>query len=257
MSLDYGLSGKRVLVTGASRGLGESCARALADHGARVLLVGRDEPRLVQIVKELARPNDHQSVVADLTTFAGIDSLIEALKDFGALDVIIHAMGGGLGMREPLLPWEQFEMLFRTNLGAQAELNRRILPSMVERKTGNIIMVGSLASAEAVGSVGYNTVKAALAGYTRSLGRALADSGVIVTGVMPGAFVAPENAWVRLEKRDPELVKKIVIERQPRKRLGDVAELLPFILFLCSSQAGMFAGCMVPVDAGEGLGYTV
>ncbi len=250
------LAGTRALVTGASRGLGEVCARALADSGVQVLLTARDQQRLQSIAAELPEKPRHRIAALDLTTLSGIDELERIIKDFGSLDIVVHCMGGGLGMREPLLPWQELETLFKTNLGSQAELNRRLIPGMVERKTGNIVMVGSLASTEAVGSVGYNTVKAALAGYTRSLGRALAETSVIVTGILPGAFVAPENAWVRLERRDPAVVARVISERQPRKKLGDASELVPLLLLLCSRQASMLTGCMVPIDAGEGLGYT-
>ena len=126
---------------------------------------------------------------------------------------------------------------------------------MVKRGAGNLVHVASIASGEATASVGYNTVKAALAAYVRSLGREIAGSGIVATGILPGGFYAPENSWERLKDRDPEVVKKFIEERLPRKFLGRAEELIPMILLLCSDAASMMGGCLVPIDAGEGRYY--
>lgn len=249
------LAGKRVLITGASRGLGQSCAEAFATAGAKLLLAGRTAERLARLHASLERPEDHRVLAGDLTKPEAVDGLIQAAEAGGDLDIILHVMGGGLGLRDPLLSREEFAALFVVNLAAAAEINRRLMPRMVERKTGNIVHVGSIASTEAVGSVGYNTVKAALAAYTRSLGRAFASTGVIVTGMLPGGFGAPDNAMERLQRRDPALFTQWVEQRLPRKHLGRPEELIPLLMFLASRRATMMAGCCVPIDAGEGLTY--
>lgn len=247
--------GKRMLVTGGSRGLGQSCAEAFAKQGAHVLLTGRSADRLASLRASFGCPEDHQVFTGDLTRPEVIDQLIDAARAFGEIDIILHVMGGGLGLRDPLVTWDDFATLFHTNLAAAAEINRRLIPRMIERHTGNIVHVGSIASTEAVGSVGYNTIKAALAAYTRSLGRTLAPTGVIVTGILPGGFWAPDNGMARLQRRDPQVLEQWIAEREPRKRLGQPEEILPLMMFLASRKATMMAGCCVPIDAGEGLTY--
>ena len=249
------LKGKRVLITGASRGLGQSCAEAFAKAGAKLLLAGRAADRLAHIHATLERAEEHRVVAGDLTTLEAMDQLISAAEAYGEIEVILHVMGGGLGRRDPLLTWEDFALLFKTNLAAGAEINRRLIPRMIERHAGNIVHVGSIASTEAVGSVGYNTVKAALAAYIRSLGRTLAPTGVIITGILPGGFMAPENSMARLQQRDPQLLERWIAEHEPRKRLGQPEELMPLLMLLASRQATMMSGCCVPIDAGEGLAY--
>ena len=160
-----------------------------------------------------------------------------------------------MGMRDPLLAWDEFDALFRTNLSSAAAINKAVVPGMIERTSGNIVHVGSITSAEAVGSVGYNTVKAGLAAYSRTLGRHLADTGVIVTAILPGGFWAPDNAMVRLKERNPEVFEQWVDERLPRKELGQPGEMMPLILFLASRHATMMTGCCVPIDGGEGITY--
>ncbi len=254
--VEYSLKNKRVLITGASRGLGQICAEAFAKEGAKLLLAARSRDCLEKVKKSLKNSSHHQIYSGDLTHPDVIGKLIDATRKFGEIDIILHVMGGGLGMRDPLLKWEEFNILFQTNLASAAEINRFIIPSMIKRKTGNAVHVGSLAGAEAVGSVGYNAVKAGLAAYVRSLGRELADTGVIVAGILPGGFWAPDNAWVRFRKRNPALLKKIIAERQPRKRLANAEEIIPMMLFLASRQATMMTGCCVPIDGGEGSTYS-
>ena len=103
-----------------------------------------------------------------------------------------------------------FELLLKTNLSIGVELNRLLIPSMIKRGQGNVLHVGSTASTQAIASVGYNTVKAAVAAYVRSLGRELASTGVIVTGILPGAYFAPENSWERLREKNPDIVKRFI-----------------------------------------------
>ena len=171
-------------------------------------------------------------------------------------EVIIHCAGGGMGFRNQLITAKSFHDLFMLNLGAAAEINSLLLPQMMINKKGNIIHVCSIASGEAVGSVGYNTVKAALAAYVRSLGREMAHYGVVVTGISPGGFEAPGNAMERLKEFNPGAYQDFLDKRLPRGYMGKAEELVPLIKFLASDDASMMGGCVVPIDAGEGHYYS-
>ena len=118
-----------------------------------------------------------------------------------------------------------------------------------------MVHVGSIASNEGVGSVGYNTVKAALAAYVRSLGREMNRFNVIVTGILPGGFISPENAMARLQESNPAAYERFIQDRLPRQIMGEATELIPMLLLLCSEGASMMGGCLVPIDAGEGRAY--
>jgi len=132
-----------------------------------------------------------------------------------------------------------------------------VAPEMKERRSGNLVHVGSIASSEGVGSVGYNTVKAALAAYVRSLGRELNRFNVIATGILPGGFISPGNAMARLQEANPEAYGSFIDDRLPRQIMGDAEELIPMLLLLCSEGASMMGGCLVPIDAGEGRAYII
>jgi len=252
------LENKHIIITGASKGLGCICAKALANCNARLVLMARSEEKLESVRKSCKYPEKHLGIALDLTNMNQLHKGVEKAKEFfGNIDVVLHVVGGGLGLRDSLLGADDFVKLFTLNVVVAAEINRMIAPGMVKKGSGNLVHIASIASSEATASVGYNTVKAALAAYVRSLGREIAGSGVVATGILPGGFYAPENSWERLEAKNPEVVKKFIEEKLPRKFLGRAEELIPMILLLCSDAASMMGGCLVPIDAGEGRAYII
>jgi len=254
----FSLQGKRILITGASRGLGSVCARAFAEQGAKLVLMARSKEALEEVRCSCSRAADHLAIAVDLTDGAAVEKAVRDASAFlDQIDVVLHVAGGGLGLREPLISSVDMLKLFSLNVAAAVEINRLVAPVMIERGRGNLVHVGSVASTEAVASVGYNTVKAGLAAYVRSLGNHLAAHGVVVTGILPGGFDAPGNSWQRLKANRPEVVDRFIAERLPRGRLAEAEELVPLIAFLCSDAAGMMGGCLVPIDAGEGKTYAV
>ena len=216
----------RVLVTGASRGLGAVVVESLKEH------------------------------TVFPSTRAEIDFLNLKPDDFiPEVEAVIHCAGGGMGLRDPLLSPSDFHKLFMVNLGGAAWINKILIPGMKSRQWGRIVHVCSIASGEAVGSVGYNTVKAALGAYVRSLGREMAPYGVVVSGISPGAFQCPGNAMERLLDSSPKAYAEFMEKRLPRGIMGHAGEIVPLIKFLISEEASMMGGCVVPIDAGEGQYY--
>ncbi len=252
----FSLQDKRILITGASRGLGSVCARAFAQSGARLALMARSEEALEGVRASCDHATHHLVTPVDLTDGAALKEAVQKATDFlGQIDVVLHVAGGGLGLREPLISSEDLSRLFALNVGAAVEINRLVAPAMAERGKGNLVHVASITATDAVASVGYNTVKSALSAYVRSLGNHLAASGIVVTGILPGGFIAPGNSWERLAATKPEVVDRFIIERLPRGRLAEAEELIPLLSFLCSEAASMMGGCLVPIDAGEGKTY--
>ena len=249
-------AGKRILVTGASKGLGSVCFQVFAKKGARLAISGRTQENLEELLRSSKNPDSHFAIASDLSEIKNIHTFVQkALEFLGGVDIIIHTLGGGYGFSDPLLSWKQIELLHKINLYAGVEINRLVIPKMIENQSGTVIHVGSIASQEAVGSVGYNTVKAAVAAYVRSLGRQMATHGIIVTGILPGGFTAPGNAMIRLKENKPEVYDSFIKQRLPRKKMGSVTEIIPLICLLASDAGSMMSGCCVPIDAGEGIAY--
>lgn len=247
---------KKILITGASKGLGAVAAVAFAERGARVALLARSQDKLEAVRESCKNPQQHLCVPVDLLEIKAIPAAVQKSEEFlGGIDVVLHSAGGGLGLKDNLLTHVDFLKLFVLNLGAAAEINRLVVPEMKRKGSGNLVHVGSIASSEGVGSVGYNSVKAGLAAYVRSLGRELSRFNIITTGILPGGFISPGNAMSRLKESNPDAYKAFIDERLPRKIMGDAEELIPILALLCSKEASMMGGCLVPIDAGEGRAY--
>jgi len=252
------LEGKKIIITGASKGLGQVSAVTLASLGAQLVLMARSRDKLEEVRKSCQKAEKHLGLSVDLTDLGCLkDAIRKAKEHLGAVDCVLHVAGGGLGLRDPLLGLEDLQRLFFLNVGVASSINRLVVPDMVKQGGGNLVHVGSVVSNEGVASVGYNTVKAALAAYVRSLGVELACHNIIATGILPGGFQAPGNSMERLAATKPEVYRQFIAERLPRKKMGDAKELIPMILLLCSDEASMMSGCMVPIDAGEGRSYVL
>jgi len=258
LNLDKEFFGKKIIVTGASRGLGEAVCKALAERGAKLALLSRSKKEMDKLKSKFKNSSNHISIKVDLLKNKQIILAVKNAKKFlKNVDIVLHIAGGGFGLRDKLINENDFKKLFQINIGAAAEINRIIVKDKAKQKTLKLVHVGSTASFEAVGSVGYNVVKSALAGYVRSLGRELIKNKVIVTGILPGGFIADGNAMDRLRKRNKRAYDKFIKTRLPRGVMGSVKEILPLLLFLCSSHSSMMGSCLVPIDGGEGKTYQV
>ncbi|MBF0588473.1 MAG: SDR family oxidoreductase [Magnetococcales bacterium] len=247
----------RILITGASQGLGEVCAKALSQDGITLVLMARNVASLHETKNGCLNPEQHAIVPADLLELSTIEPAMKlALAHADGLDAVIHCAGGGLGMHEPLLTGDALGKLLTLNLLACAEINRLAAPGMKKRGKGYLVHVGSVAAAEAIASVGYGTSKAALGAYVRTLGNEMARHGVVVTGIHPGGFHAPGNAMDRLRDNRPDVYEEFLANRLPRQFMGNAAELMPLIKLLISDGASMMGGSMIPIDAGEGKAFS-
>ena len=165
-------------------------------------------------------------------------------------------MGGGLGYRNPLIKLNNFIDLFMINIGIASEINSKILENLNPRSS-YIVHIGSTASSEAIGSVGYNSVKAAIVAYVKSLAINLIERKVFVSCILPGAFIAPGNAFERLKLNNKQAYLEFKNKKLPRKKIAKASELMPMINILTSKKGEMLAGSSITIDAGETKSYNL
>ena len=198
------LDGRVALVTGASAGIGRSVAERLAASGARLVVHGRDEQR----VAEVAATTGGTPVLSDLAEPGAADRVAEAaLAAHGRVDVVVA--NAGLGWSGPFAEMDAAEVdrLVAVDLVAPLQLVRRLLPPMLERGSGHVCLVGSVAGRTGVaGEAVYAATKAALDAFAESLRLELRSSGVGVTLVIPGVvdtgfFTARGRAYDRRRPR--------------------------------------------------------
>ena len=258
LNLEKEFRGKRIIVTGASRGLGATTCKILAKKGAKIAMLSRSKKEMDILKSKLNKSSNHIAIKVDLLKNSEIKIAIQKAKEFlKQIDIVLHVAGGGFGLKEKLIASQDLRTLLQINLGAAAEINRLVVSTKLKKKSLKLVHVGSIASTEAVGSVGYNVAKSALSTYVKSLGRELYKDKIIVTGILPGGFIAPGNAMQRLKKKNIKDYKKFIKTRIPRGLMGNVNEVLPMLLFLCSKHSSMMGGCLVPIDAGEGKAYQI
>lgn len=181
----------RILLTGASGGLGQDLARELAGAGAAVLLAGRDAVRLAAIQAELGAQAD--SVVADLTTAQGIAAANAAARAFGVNVLINNAGVGAFGLFDQQA-WPTVEQVLATNLEAPLRLTHALLPWLKAQPGAAIVNVGSMfGSLPFPGFAAYSAAKAGLRGFSQALRRELADTPVAVIHIAPRVIDTPLN----------------------------------------------------------------
>jgi 3-oxoacyl-[acyl-carrier protein] reductase len=257
--VNFGIKGKRALVTGGGRGLGMSIASCLANEGAQVAVVSRTQTDVKKLVEDMGGTKaGHCGIAMDLTAEGGPAKLCKTLaKDFGSLDIVVHNLGGNLDITDPFCSVGDWRKIWRMNLEVAVELNLAFLPEMQKRKWGRVVHISSIASMENQGTVPYCSVKAALNAYTRSMGRVVAADGVIMTSVLPGAVFTEGGYWDKTSRERPEHVKKYLSERMAIKRFGRLDEIGQPVAFLCSEMASFFVGSVIPIDGGQGRCYFV
>jgi NAD(P)-dependent dehydrogenase (short-subunit alcohol dehydrogenase family) len=256
LRMELGIKGKKALVTGAGRGLGQAIALCLAREGAQVAAVSRTASDIEALIADMGGEKaGHRGVVMDLMPEGAPDRLLAELAGFGPFDIVVHNVGGTMDITNPFCSIKDWRDVYRFNFEIGVELDAKILPEMCRRKWGRVCHISSISSMENHGPVTYCAMKAALTAYARSMGGVVARDGVVVTAVLPGAVFTEKGYWDTASTERPEHVHKYLTERQRIGRFGRPEEIGNFVAYLCSELASFNTGSVVPIDGGQGRGY--
>jgi gluconate 5-dehydrogenase len=252
----FRLDGKRALITGGSRGLGRAMAQALAEAGADLVLVGREESSLQEARRALAALGRRvDTLAADLGTPAEAQRMCEeALTRFGPIHILVNNVGGRrISVPTEQLPLEDWQRIVDLNLTSAFVCCKLIGGAMLPRRSGVVINVASISGMVVTRGIhgrAYETTKAALIAFTKTLAVDWAASNVRVNAIAPGGFLTdPNRRWFR-EK--PEL-KDTIEGMIPMGRLGEPEEIGPLALYLASDASSYMTGSVVVLDGGYTL----
>lgn len=244
------LTNKTALITGASQGIGYACARELAELGADLILVARDEDRLAAITRELEEEFDvsAQYVSADLADGEGRASLLDWLSDAEReVHLLINNVGNNRAQRVSAYSDADLAFILNTNVASAFETCRMLYPQLKQHGDARIVNVASVSGMTHVRTgVAYGMSKAALIQMTRNLACEWAPDGIRVNAIAPW-YIRTQRSEAALAA--PEYLEE-VLSRTPLGRIGEPQEVAAAIAFLCLPASSYITGTCLPVDGG-------
>jgi NAD(P)-dependent dehydrogenase (short-subunit alcohol dehydrogenase family) len=253
----FRLDGKRLLITGGSRGLGREMALAIAEAGADVVLVARDAQSLEATAEEIRRLGRQAfAVAADVGQPETCQSMCEQIvAEHGPIDILINNVGGRrYNIPTTQLPLEKWREIMHLNLTSTFLCTKIIGGAMVShRRGGRIINIASMSGLivnRGIGGRSYESSKAAVIHFTRSTAADWAPHQVTVNAICPGFFMTEPN--VRWSRERPELFE-MYKEQIPAGDFGQAEDLGPLAVYLASDAARYVTGATIVIDGGYTL----
>ena len=253
----FRLDGKRLFITGGSRGLGREMALAIADAGADVVLVGRDPDSLNRTAEEIRRLHRAaETIQADVGVPGECESACrDALSRFGPIDLLINNVGGRrIDIPTAEMPLDEWQRIIDLNLTSTFICTKLIGGAMVDRGQGgrviNVASISGLVVNRGIGGRSYETSKAAVIQFTRATAADWAPCGVTVNAICPGGFMTEPN--VRWGQQNPDIIE--VFRKQiPAGDYGQPEDLGPLAVYLASDASRYMTGAALVIDGGYTL----
>jgi 3-oxoacyl-[acyl-carrier protein] reductase len=233
------MTNRTAFITGASRGIGLACAKALAGAGARVILAARDVEKLKAASAEIPGSS---WVQIDMSS---ADSIKEAFAKAGKVDILVNNAAitkDGLALR---MKKEDFEIVLATNLTGAFIAVQQVLQPMMKERWGRIINISSIVGETGnPGQANYVASKAGLIGLTKSLAQEIASRNITVNAIAPG-FIETDMTTVLSEE-----LKNNMLAHIPLKRFGKPEDIAAAVKFLASDEASYITGAVLNVNGG-------
>lgn len=258
--MDGDLRGKHALVCGGSEGIGRAAAEALAAMGADVTVLARRPGRLAEVVAALPRVHDaqqHRHVAADASDSAGLAASVAALCAKYPVHVLVNNTAGPPGGPAHAAAPDDYLAVFRQHLVAGQVLVQAVLPGMKAAGWGRIVNVISTSVKEPIANLGVsNTIRGAVAAWSKTLSSELGPFGITVNNVLPGYTRTQRLEQILAERaaatgKPAEDIARGMLATVPAGRFAEAGEIAAAIAFLASPAAGYVNGINLPVDGGR------
>ena len=246
----FDLRGKVAIVTGGNGGIGLGMARGLAEAGAGIAIVGRNEAKLAAAVAELKRAGARAiSVTADVTDKAAVTAMVVRVRrELGRIDILVNNAGINIRKSPHALGLEEWDSVIRTNLTSAFLCSQAVYPAMKEAGGGKIINIGSMMSIFGASfAPAYAASKGGIVQFTRSCAVAWAADNIQANAVLPGWI---DTDLTRRARQEIDGLHERVLARTPAARWGAIADFAGIAVFLSSPASDFVTGTAIPVDGG-------
>ena len=248
--MDLRLESKRILIVGASKGIGRGIVMGFAQEHTHIVGIARTED-LLKDVRHEAIEKGAQSFeyeVADIINDDCKSLALFLLQKYGLFDVIVHNVGTSLCGNNHLGDSSDWITALRTNAFASIDMNSVFLPPMIERGSGHVIHISSISAVMQRGNPLYASSKTFLNAYVTTVGRMLAPTGVVMCSVMPGAVAFEGSYWDKFIKEGHPRVQDFLRHHQAANRFGTPEEIANAVVFMASDRASFMQATNIPVD---------
>ena len=254
------LKNKTALVCGSTQGIGKESAMALAQKGCHIVLIARNEQKLQAVINDLdtSEGQDHSYLIADFSKPQEVQKVItDYLSNNNTIDILINNTGGPKGGPVKDAPIEEFYAAFDQHLICNHILAQAIYPGMIKVGGGRIINIISTSVKQPLPNLGVsNTIRGAVANWSKTLANELGQYGITVNNVLPGATNTGRLQSIAETKsgKTGDSVESIfegMAAQSPMQRIAEPKEIAAAVLFLASPDASYINGINVPVDGGR------
>lgn len=254
--MNLSLTGKTAIVCGSTQGIGLAAAQEMASQGASIILIARNEAKLTAAIKTLAG-NNHEYVVADFSNPAQLEEVLQAKIQQAEIHILVNNTGGPAGGLIHEANTSEFISAFNQHLICNHILAQHVWPKMKAAGYGRIINVISTSVKQPLPGLGVsNTIRGAVANWSKTLANELGQYNITVNNVLPGATATSRLTEIITNKaaktgQDEEAVLTSMANASPMKRVAQPTEVANAIAFLASPAASYINGINVPVDGGR------
>ncbi len=258
--MELNLAGRTALVCGSTQGIGQACAKQLAEMGAHIVLLARNENALKQEKEELDRINklNNNYLVADFNDYKEVEQVVKRfVADLNPIHILVNNNGGPpAGLITEANP-EAFQSAFTQHLLCNHVLAQSVLEGMIKTDYGRIINIISTSVKQPLPGLGVsNTIRAAVANWSKTLANEVGKYGITVNNVLPGATLTGRLSQIINNKaakfnKTTQSVEEEMLQEIPLKRFAKPEEIANAVAFLASPAAAYISGINIPVDGGR------
>ncbi|MFA5442883.1 MAG: SDR family oxidoreductase [Bacilli bacterium] len=252
--MELNLKNKKVLIIGASKGIGEAITCEFAKEEANIVAVARTESLLKEVGCKCLQLSaaSFNYLTADILNGDIKDITKTLIDNYGPFDIVIHNVGTSLVSRNIHGGYKDWNEALKINALAAIEMNSQLIPNMIKNDVaGHVIHVSSISATYLRGNPLYASSKAFLNAYVVTAGRELAPQGIVLSAVMPGAVAFCGSYWDNLIQENNPKVDDFLRHHQAIGRFGTPEEIASLVVFLASDKSSFMPGSIVPVDGGN------